>query len=87
MGRFTGKVCKEGLQGLECESGYGMTGEVERRGLPPPVCLFWGDPILGILSPPESMTSWSSHLGIYKPGIERMQKVVGILKRMGEAHR
>ena len=30
-----GKVYREGLQGLECETGYGTTGEVERRGLPP----------------------------------------------------
>ena len=64
----------------------GRLGRWRGGGYPPEVCLFWRDPILGILSPPESMTSWSSQLGIYKSGIERMQKVVGILKRMGEAH-
>ena len=62
-------------------------GGGEEGATPPTVCLFLGDPILGILSPSESMTSWSSHLGIYKSGIERMQKVVGILKGIGEAHR
>ena len=30
-----GKVYREGLQGLEYKTGYGTTGKVERRGLPP----------------------------------------------------